>query len=124
MARLEAERATLPVVDDQTGQPTWTLDVAHRIVDVVTAPAPAGTYHATSSGRTTWCGLARATFALLGADAGRVLPTTSADFPRPAPRPAWSVLGHDGWAAAGLPPLRPWDAALREAAATTSLLSR
>ena len=124
MARLEALKETLPVVDDQTGQPTWTLDVARRIVDVVTAGAPAGIYHATSSGRVTWCGLARATFDLLGADPHRVVPTTSADFPRPAPRPAWSVLGHDGWAVAGMPPLRAWDDALREAAATTSLLAR
>jgi dTDP-4-dehydrorhamnose reductase len=124
MARLEAQREVVDVVDDQTGQPTWSLDVAGRIADVVAAGAPSGTYHATASGGTTWFGLARATFELLGADPGRVRPVTSAEFPRPAPRPAWSVLGHGGWAAAGLAPLRAWDEALREAAAGTSLLSR
>lgn len=123
MARLEAARDTLDVVDDQTGQPTWSLDVARRIAEVVAAGAPSGTYHATASGRTSWFGLARATFELLGADPGRVRPTTSAQFTRPAPRPAWSVLGHDAWSAAGLAPLRPWDEALREAAAATSLLT-
>ncbi|HVN11810.1 MAG TPA: dTDP-4-dehydrorhamnose reductase [Kineosporiaceae bacterium] len=122
MARLEAQRAVLDVVDDQTGQPTWSLDVAGRIVDVVRRDVPPGTYHATSSGRTTWYGLARAVFALLGADPDRVRPTTSAAQSRPAPRPAWSVLGHDAWGAAGLRPLRPWDEALREATAGTSLL--
>lgn len=124
MARLEAQRDVLDVVDDETGQPTWSLDVAHRIVGVVRRDVPPGTYHATSSGRTTWYGLARAVFALLGADPDRVRPTTSAAYSRPAPRPAWSVLGHDAWGAAGLPPLRPWDEALREAAAGTSLLGR
>ncbi len=123
MARLEAQRELLDVVDDQTGQPTWSLDLAHRIVDVVTTGAPAGTYHATSSGSTTWFGLARAVFGLLGADPARVRPTDSAAYPRPAPRPSWSVLGHDRWAAAGLPPLPHWEDSLRRAAATTGLLS-
>lgn len=115
MARLERERETIDVVDDQRGQPTWSRDLATRIVAVVGAQAPSGTYHATSSGETTWYGLARAVFAHRGADPDRVRPTTSEAFVRPAPRPAYSVLGHDAWAAAGLPPLRPWDEALADA---------
>lgn len=116
MARLSADRETLDVVDDQRGQPTWSMDVATRLVELVRADAPAGVYHATNAGETTWFGLARAVFAQLGLDPERVRPTTTDRFPRPAPRPAYSVLGHDGWARAGLPPLRPWDEALAAAA--------
>lgn len=123
MARLEAQRDVVDVVADQTGQPTWSVDVAQRIADVVEREAPAGTYHATAGGSTTWCGLARAVFALLGADPQRVRPTTTEAFPRPAPRPAWSVLGHAGWERTGLAVPRRWDDALREAAATTTLLA-
>jgi len=119
MTRLERDRDTLDVVDDQRGQPTWSRDVADRLVALarlaVDVGAPAGVYHATSSGETTWCGLAKAVFSEVGADPGRVRPTTSARFPRPAPRPAYSVLGHDRWRLAGLPPLRPWREALHEA---------
>ena len=115
MRRLEGERETVSVVDDQIGQPTWTAELADRIIALVDADAPAGTYHGTSSGATTWFGLARLVFELAGADPDRVRPTTTAEFPRPAPRPAWSVLGHDRWAAAGLGPMRPWDEALRAA---------
>ena len=114
MRRLMGERDTLDVVDDQQGQPTWTRDLAAQVVSLVDADAPAGIYHGTSAGSTTWCGLARRVFELSGADPDRVLATTTDRFPRPAPRPAWSVLGHDGWLTAGLAPLRPWDEALAE----------
>jgi dTDP-4-dehydrorhamnose reductase len=115
MARLQRDREFVDVVDDQHGQPTWTKDVVAQILALVSADAPVGTYHATSSGRTTWFGLARAVFEAVGADPSRVRPTTSAAFAAKAPRPAFSVLGHDGWAAAGLPPIRPWDEALSAA---------
>ena len=115
MVRLERERDTVDVVDDQRGQPTWSRDLAERIVDVVAADAPAGTYHATAAGSITWYGLARAVFELVSANPDRVLPTTSEAFVRPAPRPAWSVLGHDRWAIAGLAPMRSWSEALAEA---------
>ncbi|RJK95357.1 dTDP-4-dehydrorhamnose reductase [Vallicoccus soli] len=123
MARLQGQRETLDVVDDQRGQPTWTRDLAERVVAMVDADAPAGTYHATASGETTWHGLAQRVFALLGADPERVRTTTSEAFVRPAPRPAYSVLGHEGWARAGLAPMRAWDEALDEAARTTDLLT-
>ncbi|RZS87382.1 dTDP-4-dehydrorhamnose reductase [Motilibacter rhizosphaerae] len=115
MARLAAERGpdgTVDVVDDQRGQPTWSHDLAEQLVALGLADAPAGTYHGTSSGETTWYGLARETFALLGHDPERVLPTTSEKFVRPAKRPAYSVLGHGAWATAGLEPLRDWREAL------------
>ena len=115
MIRLEQQRPDLDVVDDQHGQPTWTMDVADRIVALVSSGAPAGVYHATSSGETTWFGLAREVFRLLGADPDRVRPVGSAAYARPAPRPAYSVLGHDAWRRAGLSPIGDWRLALRQA---------
>jgi dTDP-4-dehydrorhamnose reductase len=113
MMRLERERPTVTVVDDQHGQPTWTMAVAEQIVAL--AGAPAGIYHATCSGQTTWWELARETFRLVGADPERVLPMPSTELSRPAPRPGYSVLGHDGWARAGLKPLADWRAVLHRA---------
>jgi dTDP-4-dehydrorhamnose reductase len=115
MIRLEAARDTVAVVDDQHGQPTWTEDVARQILLLAESDAKPGIYHASSTGQTTWLGLARAVFELLGADPGRVTPTSSAELSRPAPRPAYSVLGHAAWDHAGLPPLPRWDDALRRA---------
>lgn len=115
MAKLEATRETVSVVADQVGQPTWARDLAGRIRDVVDVAAPAGTYHATNSGRATWFDFAQAVFQRLGADPARVLPTTSDAFVRPAPRPSFSVLGHDGWAGTGLAPLGDWREALGRA---------
>ena len=117
MIRLESERETVDVVDDQRGQPTWARDLAGRIVAVVDGGVAPGTYHATASGSTTWYGLAGAVFSELGADPARVRPTTSDRFVRPAPRPAFSVLGHEAWRRTGLPLMRSWDAALHEAMA-------
>ena len=118
MMRLAGERERLTVVADQVGQPTWTVDLAEGIVRIVDAGAPFGTWHATSSGQCSWFDLARAVFEELGLDPQRVSPITTADFPLPAPRPAYSVLSHDMWAAAGLEPLPPWRDALRRSAAT------
>src|SRR5205814_286165 len=109
MLRLAGVRDTVDVVDDQRGQPTWSGALAARLVELgLRVDAPAGVYHCTASGETTWYGLARAVFAGAGLDPDRVRPTTSDRFPRPAKRPAYSVLGHDRWAAAGLKPLPDW----------------
>jgi dTDP-4-dehydrorhamnose reductase len=115
MARLAGDHDTLDVVDDQEGQPTWTVDVADAILRLVEAEAPPGAYHATSSGSTTWFEFTRAIFTGLGLDPDRVRPTTTAAFPRPAPRPAYSVLGHDAWQRVGRAPVRDWHDALTEA---------
>jgi dTDP-4-dehydrorhamnose reductase len=116
MIRLAGEHDTVSVVADQHGQPTWTGDLAVRIVELADSDAAAGIYHGTNSGTATWYDLAREVFTLLGLDPERVHPTTTEAYPRPAPRPAWSVLGHDRWsAAAGLPPMRDWRTALHAA---------
>jgi dTDP-4-dehydrorhamnose reductase len=115
MLRLEKERDTVSVVTDQVGQPTYAADLAEAIgVLVERHPAP-GTYHGTNSGEVSWYDFTREIFRLAGADPDRVLPTTSAEFVRPAPRPAYSVLGHDRWIEQGLPEMRPWQEALAAA---------
>jgi dTDP-4-dehydrorhamnose reductase len=119
MLSLAAQRDTLDVVADQQGQPTWSYALAGQLTALGNAAlagtAPAGVYHGTASGRTTWFELARAAFELSGLDPERIRPTTSAAFVRPAPRPAYSVLGHDRWAQAGLPVLPDWRQSLAEA---------
>jgi dTDP-4-dehydrorhamnose reductase len=115
MLALEASRPEIAVVDDQRGQPTWSRDLAAQIVALLDSDAPAGIYHGTSSGETTWFGLTSEIYRLIGADPDRVRPTTTDQFPRPAPRPAYSVLGHEKWAEVGLSPMRDWQEALAEA---------
>jgi dTDP-4-dehydrorhamnose reductase len=115
MIKLESTRQTVDVVDDQLGQPTWSADLARQIVRLVDAAAPYGIYHCTASGQTTWHGLARAVFEELGAEPDRVRPTTTDQFPRPAPRPVYSVLGHDASRRAGIPDLPNWRDSLAQA---------
>jgi dTDP-4-dehydrorhamnose reductase len=109
MVRLAGDRDSLDVVDDQVGQPTWTRDVADLALRLIEAGAPAGTYHATSTGQTSWFGFARASVSAAGIDPERIRPTTSEKFVRPAPRPAYSVLGHDALSAVGVAPIGAWD---------------
>ncbi|MBO3746985.1 dTDP-4-dehydrorhamnose reductase [Streptosporangiaceae bacterium NEAU-GS5] len=115
MRRLAAGDGPVKVVDDQHGQPTWSADLAAQIVALARAGAPPGVYHGTNAGQTTWNGFAREIFTLSGADPERVRSATTRDFPRPASRPGFSVLGHEGWRAAGLPPMRGWREALHDA---------
>ena len=115
MARLEAERETCAFVADQTGSPTWSRDLAAGLIALARSEATAGTYHCTNAGETTWHGLAQAVFGELGADPSRVRPSTTADYPTPASRPAYSVLSSRAWDEAGLPVMRDWRSALAEA---------
>lgn len=121
MLRLAAERDTVDVVTDQVGQPTWTVDLAHQVVRMLDAGAPAGIYHGTNSGQASWYDFARSIFELGGHDPDRVKPTESALFVRPAPRPSYSVLGHDAWLAAAVEPPRGWRQALAAAFSTGAL---
>jgi len=115
MIRLARKGNPVDVVTDQAGQPTWTADLAAQILALVASGAPAGVYHGTASGETTWYGLAQEVFDLQGAGRGLVCPTTSDAFKRPAPRPAYSVLGHDAWKTAGIPPIAHWRDGLHRA---------
>ncbi|GAB3067258.1 dTDP-4-dehydrorhamnose reductase [Intrasporangium mesophilum] len=112
MLRLAAGRETVSVVDDQRGQPTSTVELASLVARLLASEAAPGIYHGTASGETSWHGFARAVFAGAGLDPERVLPTTTHAFPRPAHRPAYSVLSHDTLVAAGIEPVGDWRAGL------------
>ena len=121
MLKLAVQRDVLEVVDDQRGQPTWTGALAQQLrglgLAALAGDAPAGVYHGTASGDTTWFGLARAAYELSGLDPERIRPTTSAAYVRPARRPSYSVLGHDRWVAAGMKPMPHWRESLAQALA-------
>ncbi|MBC2643514.1 MULTISPECIES: dTDP-4-dehydrorhamnose reductase [unclassified Rhodococcus (in: high G+C Gram-positive bacteria)] len=116
MRRLERERDAIDVVDDQVGSPTFAGDLADALLELAgRSDVDAPVLHATNGGRASWFDLARAVFEEAGADPQRVRPCTSAQFVRPAPRPAFSVLSGSAWSGAGLTPLRPWRDALHAA---------
>jgi len=133
MLRLAGNGTSPGVVADQHGQPTWTADVAAQIMALIDRSAPPGIYHATSAGQTTWFGFAEEIFRLYHSSVSeeqgqaqeqktateRVLvsprPITTADYPTPAKRPAYSVLAHDAWHAAGITPIGDWREALTRA---------
>jgi len=103
------------VVNDQVGQPTFTGDLAKQIIDLVLSDSPVGTYHGSNSGRASWFEFAQEIFKLAGADASRVLPVFSSEYPQLAKRPSYSVLGHDAWDKTTVKPMRDWRIALTEA---------
>ena len=115
MLRLAQERETIEVVDDQIGQPTYAGDLAAQIVALVDARPPVGIFHGTNSGEVSWHGFTQEIFRLIGADPGRVREVTSEQFVRPAPRPAYSVLGHEKWGNVGLLPMSQWREAIAQA---------
>ncbi|WP_030605330.1 sugar nucleotide-binding protein [Streptomyces fulvoviolaceus] len=86
-----ARRHTLDAVDDRRGRPTWSADVAERITNLCAKPCRGE------------------------ASQGMFRPTSSAAFLRPAPRSAYSALGHDRWSQDGLSPLRDRRPAQHEA---------
>jgi dTDP-4-dehydrorhamnose reductase len=113
--RLAAASPELAFVDDQHGSPTFTEDLAAMIVRLATARRP-GLFHVTNQGATTWYRFARDVLAAAGLDPGRVRPIATADLqpPRPAPRPANSVLDNAALRLQGIPLLREYQAPLEQ----------
>lgn len=110
MLRLAAQRE-VKVVDDQRGSPTMADDLAPAAWSALRAGA-SGLLHLTNSGATTWFRLARAAVAQAGLDPGRIVPCSTAEYPTPARRPAYSVLGSERRRPLGLPDLPPWEDSL------------
>jgi len=90
MLKLAKNQPELRVVDDQHGSPTYTVDLADAVVRLTRKEAR-GIVHATNSGSCSWFEFARAILAA-GSPQTKVVPVTTAEFPRPARRPAYSVL--------------------------------
>jgi dTDP-4-dehydrorhamnose reductase len=99
----------LHFVNDQHGAPTFTADLAAALVTLGIGKRP-GIFHVTNTGATTWWGLVRAVLAEAGGDPDRVhaIATADLDPPRPARRPANSVLDNMALRLSGLPPLPGW----------------
>jgi len=81
----------LRVVSDQRGCPTFASDLAEAMLDLLEIPHAQGIFHAVNSGHTSWFGFAQEILRLLGSELP-IEPTRSEDNPRPAPRPAFSIL--------------------------------
>jgi dTDP-4-dehydrorhamnose reductase len=96
----------LKVVDDQTGCPTWTVDLSNAIVKILEESMPYGIYHTCGGGSTSWYGFAKEIFKLANLDVN-LLPCATEEFPRPAKRPKYSVMDNGGLC-------RPWQKALAD----------
>jgi dTDP-4-dehydrorhamnose reductase len=104
--RLAAERQLLPVVDDQRGSPTFTGHLARALIELTLRdPPPLGLLHLAGAGECSWWEFACEIVALAGVGAN-VVPCRTAQMPRPARRPAYSVLASERPEAPALPPWR------------------
>jgi len=111
MLKAGEERGAVKVVADQIGSPTYTWDLASMLLELVLTDEY-GIYHASNSGTCSWHEFAVAIFEEQGMKV-KTEPCATAEFPRPAPRPAFSVLDHCAMRANGLTPMRGWREALR-----------
>jgi dTDP-4-dehydrorhamnose reductase len=114
--RAAGEKDALDVVDDQVGSPTWTLEVA-RVIGEVLETGAFGTYHASAEGQCSWYAFACAVLKARGIDTP-VRPVDTERMPRPARRPPYTVLRNLCLGALGVR-MRPWDEALAEFLAQT-----
>lgn len=121
MQRLAKERDELKIVADQIGAPTWSLMIAQATAHIlaqlrsplhsINIEKLSGIYHLTCAGQTNWYEFAKAIIAQSDKQA-RVLPITTADYPTPAKRPAYSVLSNAKLAETFGITLPAWDKAL------------
>jgi len=113
MKLADGTRNELKVVADQIGNPTSTPAVARKLREIVARPELAGTFHLTCEGEASWFDFAAAIFRMAGVEQ-KLVPCTTAEFPRPAPRPANSRLDKMMLRMHGLSPMPDWKSALAE----------
>lgn len=106
------KEGSVRVVDDQTGSPTYSRDLARKLLEIAES-GRYGTYHISNSGTCTWCGLTREIFDVAGLGFP-VIPATTEEIGRPAPRPRYSVMSSCSLEQCGILPLRPYREALEE----------
>lgn len=113
MLRLAKDRKEVQVVDDQIGSPTYTAHLTRFIKELVQTEKY-GIYHASNTGTCSWYVFAKAIFEEAGLEEIRVTPIQTKDFPRPAPRPPYSVLDHAAIRANGFTDFPHWREGLKE----------
>ena len=114
MIDLSKKNKELKVVNDQIGSPTYAKDLAKAIKEIIDKKSDKyGIYHVTNKGEVSWYQFAKKIFELKKIEV-KVNPCTSEEFPRPAPRPHYSVLNNKKWINAGFTPLRNYEEALNE----------
>lgn len=111
MLKLGREKDRLAVVHDQIGSPTYTVDLSGFLAELIQTERY-GIYHASNSGSCSWYEFARAIFEESGISV-QLEPCTTEQFPRPAPRPKYSVMDHMAIRANGFTDLRHWREALK-----------
>jgi dTDP-4-dehydrorhamnose reductase len=111
MLRLALEKDELAVVDDQTGSPTWTVDLTHAIMALLKSDQR-GVYHAANSGFCSWNGFAKAIFEESGLSV-KVNGMTTDELNRPARRPLYSTLDCSKLEQETGVRLQPWRSALK-----------
>lgn len=112
MLELAQNHSEITVVYDEVGTPTYTLDLACGIGQLIESGAY-GIYHLTNSGSCSWCEFARYIFEVADVNVN-VVPVTAKEFARPAPRPHYSVLENGNWIKNGFEPLRNYKEAIKE----------
>jgi len=113
MKLADGTRPELKVVADQHGNPTSTTAVARQLRNILSHRELVGTFHMTCEGEATWAEFAEEIFRLAG-KTQKIVPCTTDEFPRPAPRPKNSRLDKMMLRLAGLPPMPDWHDALAE----------
>ena len=112
MLELAQNHSEITVVYDEMGCPTYTLDLAEAIAELIKTDYY-GIYHLTNSGSCSWYEFAKYIFEVAECDVN-VIPVTASEFARPAPRPSYSVLSNKKWVEAGFKPLRNYKDAVSD----------